>query len=41
MRPLAFRPTIEDDETAAEDARSRLDGGLEAAYEDTHSPGRA
>ena len=32
----AFRPTIEDDETAAEIARYRLDGGLEAAYEDTH-----
>jgi excinuclease UvrABC nuclease subunit len=31
-----FRPTIEDDETAGEDARSRLDGGLEAAYADTH-----
>jgi len=33
-----FRPTIEDDETAADDARTRLDGGLEAAYEDTHGP---
>ena len=33
-----FRPAIEDDETAGEDARSRLDGGLEAAYADTHSP---
>jgi excinuclease ABC subunit C len=31
-----FRPTIEDDETASDDARSRLDGGLEAAYDDTH-----
>jgi len=35
------RPTIEDDDTAAEDARSRLDGGLEAAYADTHSPEEA
>jgi len=35
----SLRPTIEDDETASEDARSRLDGGLEAAYDDTHSPG--
>jgi excinuclease ABC subunit C len=33
-----FRPTIEDDETAADDARARLDGGLEAAYADTHGP---
>ena len=32
------RDSIEDDETAAEDARSRLDGGLEAAYDDTHGP---
>jgi excinuclease ABC subunit C len=31
-----FRPTIEDDETAGDVARARLDGGLEAAYEDTH-----
>ncbi|MFN8633133.1 MAG: excinuclease ABC subunit UvrC [Chloroflexota bacterium] len=30
--------TIEDDETAGEDARSRMDGGLEAAYADTHAP---
>jgi excinuclease ABC subunit C len=42
----SFRPTIEDDDTASEDARSRLDGGLEAAYEDTHGaveaePGQA
>jgi len=38
---LTFRPTIEDDETAAEDARSRLDGGLEAAYADTHGSDEA
>ena len=32
------RPEIEDDDTAGEDARSKLDGGLEAAYADTHGP---
>jgi excinuclease ABC subunit C len=37
----AFRPTIEDDESAGEIARSRLDGGLEAAYEDTHGQDEA
>ena len=40
-RQPADRPEIEDDETAQDDARSRLDGGLELASEQTHGTGDA